>query len=665
MHRAKFLLVLGLLSIFPLSGCESTGAERLRPSGPSVASDSTPSRAVWLDELNIDAIQQGWSSAKARQSVDGNPLTIAGRVYPRGVGSHSNAELTISLHGEAESFHTDVGLDDECQKLGTAGFIVLVDDIEVTRTGMMRGGDAPKSIHVDLQRANTLTLLIEDGGDNVDYDHADLAGAMIIMRHGSHAPLKILTTADEPLTDIARGDPLYPVINAPRITGATTGREFLFRIPASGERPMFFEAVGLPEGLTLDADAGIVRGRLAHDGRAEVTLTATNQHGVARANLTIEGCDDCLALTPPMGWNSWNVWGTAVDAEKVRDAADWLIRSGLADHGYQYINIDDAWEAGRDELGRIECNEKFQDMRELADYMHSRGLKLGIYSSPGPKTCASYEGSHEHELLDARRYAAWGIDLLKYDWCSYGGVADDASLAELRKPYDVMRTALDAAGRDIVFSLCQYGMGDVWTWGEAVGGNYWRTTGDITDTWASLSTIGFGQAGNEQYAGPGHWNDPDMLIVGKVGWGPNIRDTRLTPNEQLTHMTLWSLLAAPLLIGCDLTQLDDFTLALLKNPEVIEINQDRLGRQAARISTQGRTEIWARPLANGTTAVGLFNRGRSPTEIRLDFDALNLHGPIAVRDLWRRRDLGEFVGSYNVTVARHGAAFIVLRPLWR
>lgn len=665
MLRGTLISAVVILTAAASTGCQTGGAGRLRHDGPNVASDHAPARAIWLDELNLDAIQQGWSTAKARTSVDDRPLTIAGKVYPRGIGSHSNAELTIALHGQAESFHVDFGVDDECQGLGTANLVVLVDDIEVADTGVTRPGDPPKSLHVDLRRANTITLLIADGGDNIDYDHADLAGAMIIMRPGAQEKLKISTYADEPLPEIARGEPATPIINAPRITGATPGREFLFRIPASGERPMYFEAIALPDGLTLDADNGIIRGRLTHAGRAKVMLIATNRHGTARSNLMIESGDDCLARTPPMGWNSWNVWGTAVDADKVRDAADWLIRSGLADHGYQYINIDDAWEAGRDECGRIQCNEKFPDMRALANYVHERGLKLGIYSSPGPKTCANYEGSHEHELLDARQYAAWGIDLLKYDWCSYGSIATDGSLAELRYPYDIMRIALDAANRDIVFSLCQYGMGDVWTWGESVGGNYWRTTGDITDTWASLSTIGFGQNGKEKFAGPGHWNDPDMLVVGKVGWGPNIRDTRLTPNEQVTHMTLWSLLASPLLIGCDMTQLDDFTLALLKNPEVIEINQDRLGRQARRVVMRGQTEIWARPLADGATAVGAFNRGRTAATIAIEFAALDLHGPIAVRDVWRRCDRGDLVEAYSVTVPRHGAALFVLRPLWR
>ena len=198
-------------------------------------------------------------------------------------------------------------------------------------------------------------------------------------------------------------------------------------------------------------------------------------------------------------------------------------------------------------------------MKSLSNYVHSKGLKLGIYSGPGPLTCAGFTASYQYEQQDAQRYADWGIDYLKYDWCSYGNVAKDQSLPELKKPYLVMRAALDKVSRDIVYSLCQYGMGNVWEWGTEVGGNCWRTTGDITDTWTSMSKIGFNQAGHEKYAGAGHWNDPDMLVVGLVGWGPQLHPTHLTPDEQYTHISLWSLLSAPLLIGCDLSKLDDFT----------------------------------------------------------------------------------------------------------
>jgi alpha-galactosidase len=337
------------------------------------------------------------------------------------------------------------------------------------------------------------------------------------------------------------------------------------------------------------------------------------------------------------------------------------VSSGLAAHGYTCVNIDDAWEGERDEQGELGSNEKFPDMAALAADVHALGLKLGIYSSPGPLTCAGFPGSHEHERQDAATWSAWGIDYLKYDWCSYGGLAPDQSELELARPYVSMRIALDDCGRDIVYSLCQYGLGDVWTWGEAVGANLWRTTGDIDDTWGRMSSIGFGQAGLSDFAGPGHWNDPDMLVVGQLGWGPSLHPTRLTPWEQVTHLTLWSLLAAPLLIGCDLEQLDDFTLALLTNPEVLDVDQDPLGRAARRVTAEGEAEVWARPLQDGSLAVGLFNRGRAEGDVRVLWESLGLRGEHAVRDLWRRQELGRHVAGLTLTLPRHGAALLKVR----
>ncbi len=324
--------------------------------------------------------------------------------------------------------------------------------------------------------------------------------------------------------------------------------------------------------------------------------------------------------------------------------------------------------------GEIQTNEKFPDMKALADYVHGKGLKLGIYSSPGPKTCAGFEASWKHEAQDAATYAHWGVDYLKYDWCSYGDIARKPDRAALMKPYQVMRKGLDECSRDIVFSLCQYGMGDVWQWGAEAGGNCWRTTNDITDNWGSMSRIGFGQNGHEKYAGPGHWNDPDMLVVGKVGWGPRLHPTHLTPDEQITHISLWCLLSSPLLIGCDMSSMDAFTVAVLTNDEVLAINQDPLGKPAGRISTSGQTEVWARPLFDGTAAVGLFNRGGQAAKVKVSWSDLKREGPPPasgfpasrpaarvprpVRDLWRHKDLGEQADGYEASVPPHGVVLI-------
>jgi hypothetical protein len=454
-----------------------------------------------------------------------------------------------------------------------------------------------------------------------------------------------------------------PRINGARIVGARPGRPFLFTVPATGDRPMTFGAVNLPTGLILDQHTGIISGTVNKTGEYKVDLTVKNGAGSDNKELLIV-IGDKLALTPPMGWNSWNCWGLAVDEEKVISSARAYIEKGLINHGWSYINIDDGWEIHkdkepkRDQKGNILTNEKFPDMRRLGDTLHAMGLKFGIYSSPGPLTCGGYTASYKYELNDARSFAEWGVDYLKYDWCSYDGIAKDTSLAERKKPYFVMRDALDAVNRDIVYSLCQYGMSKVWQWGDEVGGNLWRTTGDITDTWESMKEIGFNQTENLPYAGPGHWNDPDMLVVGWVGWGPNLHPTRLSPDEQYTHISLWCLLSSPLLIGCDLQRLDTFTLNLLTNDEVIAINQDPLGNQASQVILEGDMQVWLKNLADGNKAVGIFNLADSTVHYPFNFATAGLPEDLNVRDLWRQKDLGKFTGTLETSIPSHGVVLL-------
>ncbi len=460
-----------------------------------------------------------------------------------------------------------------------------------------------------------------------------------------------------------------PGIHGPAVFGVRPGHPFFYRIPATGNRPMTFFVHGLPGGLLLDTTTGQITGSISTRGDYKVVFKATNALGSAMKDFDIV-VGDRIALTPPLGWNSWNCFASAVDQEKVRSAADAMVSSGLANHGWTYINIDDCWMVRpgssdpqtmgipRNTSGRINPNAKFPNMPGLSEYIHNKGLKLGIYSSPGPLTCAGYTGSYQHENDDARQYAEWGVDYLKYDWCSYGDINRDTSRAGYELPYKIMRRALDSVNRDIVFSLCQYGMKQVWEWGDSVGGNCWRTTGDITDTWQSMSSIGFGQNGHERFAGPGRWNDPDMLVVGWVGWGPQLHPTRLTPEEQITHITLWSLLSAPMLIGCDMTRLDAFTYGLLSNDEVLDVDQDALGVQGRRIAKQGDAEVWVKPLSDGSMAIGLFNRGSQKTTITVDWKELGITGMHRVRDLWRQKDLGDFSEAYTTPVGRHGAALL-------
>ncbi|HTY35995.1 MAG TPA: putative Ig domain-containing protein [Bacteroidota bacterium] len=511
---------------------------------------------------------------------------------------------------------------------------------------------------------------------------AELARAMMVVEHaGTRNVLPeirsmYITTHEEnntPYVLTPKPSP-SPRINGAKIFGVRPGNPFLYTIPVTGDRPMKFSAAGLPSGLSLDARTGHITGSLMNRGTYTVTLTATNAAGTASREFRIV-VGDQIALTPPLGWNSWNCFANAVDDGKVRSAADAMAASGLIDHGWTYINIDDCWEIKpntddpalkgeqRDRDGMINTNRKFPDMKRLSDYIHSLGLKMGIYSSPGPLTCAGFTASYTFEENDARQYAAWGIDYLKYDWCSYGRIAKDNSLPELQKPYHVMRAALNSVKRDIVFSLCQYGMGDVWKWGGDVGGNSWRTTGDIEDTWESMSGIGFSQAGHEVYAKPGNWNDPDMLVVGKVGWGPQLRQTKLTPNEQYTHISLWCLLDAPLLIGCDMTQLDEFTTNLLTNDEVLEVSQDPLGKQASRIGKTGDLEVWAKDMEDGSKVVGLFNRGIWKSDITVKWSDLGISGVQSVRDLWRQHNLGRFTDEFTTSVRRHGVTLVRITPV--
>ena len=356
-----------------------------------------------------------------------------------------------------------------------------------------------------------------------------------------------------------------------------------------------------------------------------------------------------LARTPPMGWNSWNKFHTRIDDKLIREIADAMAASGMKDAGYQFINIDDGWEGTRDGTGRIRSNERFPDMKALADYVHGKGLKLGIYSSPGFRTCAGFEGSLNHEADDAGTFAAWGIDYLKYDWCT-APLAYDVS--QMRAAYQKMGEALVATGRPIVYSLCQYGREHVEQWGAAVGGNLWRTTGDISDRWDKMSSIGFDkQAGLETHAGPGHWNDPDMLEIGNGG---------MSDDEYRTHLSLWALLAAPLIAGNDLRSMSEPTRAILTNPEVIAVDQDADGKQGKRVVKEGDLEIWTRPLAGGAVAVGLFNRGAEASKLTARFSDLGVEGRQQVRDLWARAARSSAQGEVSGDVPAHGVVLLKL-----
>ncbi|WP_344980832.1 glycoside hydrolase family 27 protein [Compostibacter hankyongensis] len=497
-----------------------------------------------------------------------------------------------------------------------------------------------------------------------------------------------------------------PRINGPAVYGVRPGHPVLYKVPVTGEAPVQLSVTGLPAGCTFDEASGVIRGVVNTPGDHVMVFHAVSRKGEDSLRFTLKVGDN-IALTPPMGWCSWNCFGSDVTAKDIRQAVDAMVGSGLINYGWSYINIDDCWmnrpgpddpvfkindqiaekyEAKedlrrrlsrirfdeqelvgrvRDEQGRILSNKDFPDMKALTGYIHGFGLKAGIYTSPGHVTCQNYIGAYGHEEQDARQFATWGFDFLKYDWCGYSLIAPDQSLKSLQQPYIVMHDALSGIDRDILFSICQYGRGDVWKWGASVGGNMWRTTSDVRDTWSSISEIGFGMAGKEKYAGPGHWNDPDQLVVGYVGWSKNLRPTYLSPNEQYLQVSLWSLLSAPLIISADLTRLDKFTLNLLTNREVIRVNQDVLGRQAHRVIEAGTVQVWAKPLADGSVAVGIFNLGEMPVDYQLDLKALGLEDPCTVRDLWRQKDVANRANTYSCSLNRHAVKLLKLTPLQR
>jgi alpha-galactosidase len=639
---------------------------------PSIAGADT----VKLADLGLDKIHQEWGQPAIDKNVVGHPLVIAGTTFAHGIGMHASATWWIYLGGAGQRFTTLVGMDDDVKidpryTSASMEFEIVGDHKILFRSGKMKVGDAPKAVDIDLHGVETMTLVVTSLTRSIDYCHANWIDPII--EFGAQRPLPIDAPPDS-LEILTPASPNTPQINGAKVVGVRPGHPLLYMIAATGTRPMTFSADGLPPGLTLDADTGRISGIPTEAGKSVVKIAAANILGTAASDLRIE-VGDTIALTPPMGWNSWNCFAQDVSADKVRAAADAMVTSGLINHGWTYINTDDCWavradqpaEARRDADGHIKTNSKFPDMKAMVDYIHSKGLRAGLYSSPGPSTCGGFTASYQFEEQDAQQYAQWGFDYLKYDWCSYDKVADGIRKGPnpptdrqvLQHPYAIMNAMLLKQNRDIVFSLCQYGFGDVWEWGQQVGGNCWRTTGDIGDNWASMSGNGFNQGGHEKFAGPGHWNDPDMLVVGNVGWGPALHPTHLTPNEQYTHITLWCLLSSPLLIGCDMTQLDDFTIGLLTNDEVLAVDQDPLGKQGAAIpGTDAGVDIFVKDLEDGTKAVGLFNRTEMPNTITVTWTDLGLSGKQHIRDLWRQKDLGDMDEKFSVEVGRHGTVLI-------
>ena len=642
---------------------------------------------VPCEQFDVSKVVRGKGEVEIACAAIEKRFSTAAHKHFFGMRMPAAFAVEIPIGGDATTFEASCGVD----KFGEKGKVVmkvLGDGRELWSSGVTAWGDTNEvPAKVDVRGVNTLTLSadpVEGSGDGVGVvwgeaklDYADGKVLPSDVRRQSRQ-LGILTPAVRP----------EPRINGPRVYGVRPGRPILYRVPVTGEKPLKLEVqcsklkVGSPKSqdentrLFFDPETRTITGSIDGIGEYPLTIVAENAKGKDEKTLTIK-VGETISLTPAMGWSSWNAFGGKVSDEKVRAAADALVSSGLADHGYAYINIDDFWQniperakedpaldgPLRDAEGRIAANSRFPDMKALVDYIHAKGLKAGIYSSPGPFTCGRAAGSWQHEEFDAKTFAGWGFDYLKHDWCFYDDVAFGKGVHRAMYPYLVMGAALRHQKRDIVLSLCQYGMENVSAWGRYVGAQSWRTTGDVFDTWASVSAAIEKQKKLFMYTGPGAWNDPDMLCVGAVCWN-DFKPTRLAPNEQYTHISMWALVAAPLLIGCDLTRLDDFTLSLLTNDEVIEIDQDTLGKGAGCIAEGDDWEIWARPLADGSIAAGLYNKSSREQTIAFDMEKAGLLCKWRVRDVWRQEDVGVFAGVYEATVPGHATHLVRLSPCW-
>jgi len=464
-----------------------------------------------------------------------------------------------------------------------------------------------------------------------------------------------------------------PHINGPLVYGCRPGHPFLYRIPCQGERPVRFSVKNLPAELKLDPNTGIITGRAPEKGIYEVLIMADNSKGKDKRKFRIVAGDK-LALTPPMGWNHWYAHYDRITDKMMREAADIMISSGMADVGYQYVNIDDCWMNApknndpmrvgplRDEKGNILPNRHFPDMKGLTDYIHKKGLKAGIYTSPGTLTCGGFTGAWQHEEQDARQFAEWGFDFLKYDWCSYDKIAGkDTSLKTYQKPYLLMGNILKSLDRDIVYNLCQYGMGDVWKWGGSVGAHCWRTSGDLGFELDRIFDVALRNSEFRQYSKPGEWNDPDYIQIGWIGDARKNGIPQLTPmpaTMQYAYMSLWSLMAAPLIYSGDMSKLDEFTLNVLCNREVIEVNQDPLGECGLVLKHGKDCFLMVKNLADGSKALGIFNRGKSKVDAMVSWTELNLTGNQSVRDLWQQKELGVFNQKFSVQVPAQGVVMV-------
>lgn len=650
----------------------------------SISSFAQKTKPIWLDDLGIKSFSEGIPAVLPKSNAAGDSIKMKGVYFNRGVGVNSTSVLSFYLNGNATEFSAVVGVDDKGYKDLPHKFYVIGDRKVLFESSEMKLGDEPKKVKVDLTGIQRLGLLVLVEMD-VNRTYSNWANAQFVMKD-DFMPQNI-PNSDEKYILTPQPDK-KPKINSPKLFGARPNNPFLYTIAATGQRPMNFSVKNLPKGLTVDAKTGIITGKVVQKGTYLTILKAKNELGEATKALKII-IGDTIALTPPIGWNGWNSWARNIDQEKVIASADAMVKMGLSQHGWTYINIDDAWQGQRGgQFNAIQPNEKFPKFKEMVDYVHSLGLKIGVYSTPmitsyagyiggssdfengkitdsikNNKRAFRYVGKYRFEQNDAQQMAAWGIDYLKYDW-------------RIEVPSaEKMSVALKNSGRDIVYSISNSApFANVKDWVRLT--NTYRTGPDIRDSWLSLYVSAFTLDKWSPYGGHGHWLDPDMMILGNVTTGTSLHPTRLTPDEQYSHVSLFSLLSVPLLIGCPIEQLDAFTLNLLINDEVMEINQDPLGKPAKLILEENGVQIWVKPLEDGSYAIGLFNvadYGETPESyfrwgdekpdfFTFDFTKIGLKGKFKLRDMWQQKDLGNFKDSFTTDIRHHGVVMLRMFP---